>query len=328
MQPYESAQGAMRLAQQLRKPLVADLGDPWALDEMMVFVTSAHRRLELARMRAYFRAASAVVLSTREAAARALQQFPELHAKPVEVIPNGFDAADFAGPPPQRDDDAFRIVHTGYLHTEFGLLQRRAGRARRALGGTVPGLDILTRSHVYLLEAVDRVLAGDPSLAAKLEVHLAGVLTPADIEVASRSSAVRTYGYVPHSETVGLVRSADLLFLPMQNLPPGVRATIVPGKTYEYLASERPILAAVPDGDARDILAEAGSALLCRPDDVTAMAEAIARQLAARRAGRPSLPPRREVVARYEYGHLAARLADVFASVSQRPAQVACAASR
>ncbi len=33
------------------------------------------------------------------------------------------------------------------------------------------------------------------------------------------------------------MRSADLLFLPMQNLPPGVRATIVPGKTYEYLAS-------------------------------------------------------------------------------------------
>ena len=61
------------------------------------------------------------------------------------------------------------------------------------------------------------------------------------------------------------MRSADLLFLPMHDLPPGRRAGLVPYKTYEYLAAERPILAAVPDGDARDILSRVSHATLCRP---------------------------------------------------------------
>ena len=51
------------------------------------------------------------------------------------------------------------------------------------------------------------------------------------------------------------MRSADLLFLPMHDLPPGARAGLIPYKTYEYLAAGRPILAAVPDGDVRDMLA-------------------------------------------------------------------------
>ena len=52
------------------------------------------------------------------------------------------------------------------------------------------------------------------------------------------------------------MRSADLLFLPMHDVPPGSRVGIVPGKTYEYLAWETPILAAVPDGDIAEILTE------------------------------------------------------------------------
>jgi glycosyltransferase involved in cell wall biosynthesis len=78
-------------------------------------------------------------------------------------------------------------------------------------------------------------------------------------------------GFEPHDRSLRRVRSADLLFLPMHNLPPGRRATIVPGKTYEYMASGRPILAAVPDGDARDFLQQCGTAHLCRPDDVEGM---------------------------------------------------------
>jgi glycosyltransferase involved in cell wall biosynthesis len=111
------------------------------------------------------------------------------------------------------------------------------------------------------------------------------------------------------------MQSADLLFLPMQNLPPGIRATIVPGKTYEYLASGSPILAAVPDGDARDILDEAGHALFVRPDDVDGMAKSIRDQIEGWRAGSPPPRPDANVVERYEYGRLADSLAEVFRKV-------------
>ena len=313
--PYDTAEAAARLARELRKPLVVDLQDPWALDEMWMYPTGLHRRVDLRRMRAALEAADAIVMNTPEAARRVRSHFPQLGDKPIVSIPNGFDPADFAGSSEPHDDGTFRIVHTGYLHTADGLRLRKVQRLRRVLGGTFTDVDILTRSHVYLLQAIDRLLAEDPSLASTLELHLAGVLTPADREAAAGSPVVRMPGYLGHSESVALVRSADLLFLPMQDLPPGVRAGLVPGKTYEYLASRRPILAAVPEGDARDLLKEGGSAFIVSPADVGAMAGILAEQLERWRRGQPAPEPRPEVVARYERPAQARLLAELFSRI-------------
>ena len=315
MQPYDSAEAGVALSRGLGRPWVADLGDPWALDEMMIYPSALHRRRELRRMRDLLGTAAAIVMSTTEAVQRLLEGFPELADRPVVAIPNGYDAHDFEGPPSARDDTAFRLVHTGYLHTELGLQHRRWLPLRRVLHGSAPGVDILTRSHVYLLRSIELLLDRDPSLAETLELHLAGVLTPADEEAARRSPVVRLHGYVTHAESIQLLRTADLLFLPMQNLPSGTRATIVPGKTYEYLASGTPILAAVPDGDARDILTEAGNAIVVRPDDVNGMANALEEQIERWRRGIERPPPAADVVRRFEYRSLAARLAGVFDEV-------------
>jgi len=266
-------------------------------------------------MAALLGTAAAIVMSTPEAVRRLLAEFPRLADRPVVAIPNGFAAEDFEGPAPARTDGAFRIVHTGYLHTELGLQHRRSLPLRRVLRGSVPGLDILTRSHVHLVEAVNRLLADDPSLRDTVELHFAGVLTESDREVAARCPVVKLHGYVTHAESIELMRSANLLFLPMQNLPPGVRATIVPGKTYEYLASGTTILGAVPEGDARDILEEAGNAVIVRPDDVDGIVEALRGQIDAYRDGTPSPETRPEVVARFEYRHLAGELAAIFEEV-------------
>jgi glycosyltransferase involved in cell wall biosynthesis len=324
MSPFESGAAAARIAARRGIPWVADLRDPWALDEMQVYASRLHRRLDRRRMSNLLRTAAAVVANTEEAAGL-IAGLPGLGRTPVVAVPNGFDAADFAGPAPERADDAFRIVHAGYLHTE--LAGGRAGRlARRALGGTDPAVDIGTRSHVYLLHAVARLLQADPSLAGRIEVHLAGVLSERDLQAIADRSVVRTPGYLAHDETVRLLRSADLLFLPMHDLPAGRRATIVPGKTYEYLASRRPILAAVPDGDARDLLARAPTATLCRPADVDAMAAAIRDGLARRDRGEPVpvLPPR--LLEHYERRALAQRLAGVYDLAIGEPASVSRAA--
>ena len=232
------------------------------------------------------------------------------------AIPNGFDAADFAAPIPARTDSVFRIVHTGYLHTDIGLRQRKMAAAHRLVGGGTPGVDILTRSHLFLLEAVERLVARDPSLGSRIEIVLAGVLSPSDLAVAERSPFVRTPGYLSHAATIGLMRSADLLFLPMQNLPPGRRSATVPGKTYEYLASQRPILAAVPEGDAQDILLQAGTAHICRPDDINAMALGIETELERWRTGAPVPKVPRSLLERYERRALAAEFAALVDTVT------------
>jgi glycosyltransferase involved in cell wall biosynthesis len=316
MQPYQTAAAGAQLARLLGKPWVADLGDPWAFDEMIAYPTRVHRRLEARRMRSLLGQADAVVMSTREAVRRLVAAFPEFQRKPVMAIPNGFEPADFSGPVAPRIDDRFRIVHTGYLHTDLGLRYRRFGALRRLLGGTVPGVDVLPRSHVYLLEAIERLLERRPELRGRLEVVLAGVLSISDREIADRYDFVSTPGYVTHARAVELMRTADLLFLPMHELERG-RATIVPGKAYEYLAADVPILAAVPDGDIRDVLASGGRSTICRPADVDGLARAVEDALSGRKLHAPAVGAGIE---HYSYPRLARELGGLFDSVLESPA--------
>ncbi len=274
--PYESVAAGARLSQRLGIPWVVDLEDPWALDEMRVHPTVLHHRADLRWMRRSIATAAAVVMCAEESAQRVRAAFPELADRLVTSIPIGFDRDDFPveGPTP-GNAGVLRIVHTGSMHTELGLRHRQTARARRMLGGTSLDVDILSRSPVFLLKAVAQLLASEPGLRGRIEVHLAGALTPADRAVVDRYEFVRTPGLLPHDRTLSLMRSADLLFLPMHDVPPGRAAAIVPYKTYEYLAAERPILAAVPDGDTRRILSGIRHATLCRPTDVDAMAAAV-----------------------------------------------------
>lgn len=310
MSPFSSAEASDRLARRFGIGWIADLGDPWALDEMMVYPTGVHRRLELRRMRRLLGTAAAIVMSTPEAARQLVAEFPELGGRRVTAIPNGYDAADFDGAatPFASSSERFRIVHTGYLHTAAGLRQRDQSFVRRLVGGGRPGVEILTRSHYFLLEAIEQL---DPTLRDRLELHLAGVISDVDRELAERSGIAVLHGYMSHAESITLMRSADLLFLPMQALEPGQRSTTVPGKTYEYLASGRRILAAVPPGDARDLIAASGRGIVCEPGDVDGIARAITDAMSRR-----TEPSRDDGFARrYSYEVLAGDVASVVADV-------------
>jgi glycosyltransferase involved in cell wall biosynthesis len=316
--PYDTAFAGACVAQRLGVPWVADLEDPWALDEMAVEPTTIHHRRSLARMRRGLQSAAGVIMCAPEAAVRVRAAFPGLAGRPVVSIPIGYDRDDFSAPPAPRGDGAFRIVHTGSLHTDLGLRHRDTRRARRLLGGTSIDVDILTRSHVVLLDAVDRLIAARPELDGRIEVHLAGMLTERDRAFAQRPY-VHTPGLLSHEEVVGLLRSADLLFLPMHDLPPGQRAGLIPYKTYDYLGAGRPILAAVPDGDVRDLLAGMAQASLCRPGDAAGMAAAIARRVDAGPA------PDAEPPAHLERRRSVARIAEVLDAAAAAPAGVAAA---
>lgn len=321
MSPFGTCVPAARVAERLGVPWVADLRDPWALDEMTVYPTRWHRAHERHRMRRWLASAAAVVMNTSEAARALRGAFPEL-AERALVIPNGFDAADFAGEAPSRSPARFRIVHTGALHVRLGRAYRRSRWLRGLTGGERIPVDILTRSHLYLIRALEKWRREHPNEAERSELVLAGDLSPEDRAVVLDSRVadlVRMPGYLSHVESVELLRGADLLFLPMHALPPGERARIVPGKTYEYLAARRPILAAVPEGDARDLVLASGLGEVCEPGDVAAMTRSLRRQFAAHREGREPAPADAAFYAQFERRPLAARLAAALESVL-RPA--------
>ena len=163
---------------------------------------------------------------------------------PVLTIANGCDFDDFAGLD-YRPTGRFRITHTGSF---FG--KRDPRPFLQALADS--GLDVVAR-FVGDFRSSDREWAEALGLGDRLE------LIP----------------YAPRAEALRLQRDSDALLLLIPEAG-GRGKGVLSGKVFEYLAAERPILAAVPpDGAAAGLIREAGAGVVAPPDDVDALREAL-----------------------------------------------------
>lgn len=318
MSPFEGAEIGSRLSAMHGLPWIADLRDPWALDEMQVFSSRFHRWLASREMRRHLRSASLIIMNTPEAARRLRETFPEFRTHNVAALTNGFDAEDFAAPLPETHNERFTIVHTGTLHSANGNLPPWRRALLEAIGRIPAGVDTYCRSHAHLITALERWATAEPEIRDRVRLVLAGVVAESDRSLVARSSVasmVEFTGYCSHAETVRRQRTSDLLFLPMHKMPPGARASIVPGKTYEYLASDRPILAAVPPGDARDFLLRSGAGLVCEPDDVEQMQQILAAQYRRWANNEPAPRVGVEFLQPFERRELTRRLAEYLAAL-------------
>jgi glycosyltransferase involved in cell wall biosynthesis len=167
-----------------------------------------------------------------------------LGAERVETIPNGCDFEDFEGLEYHRNEH-FRITHTG---TFFG---HRDPRPFLSALAEVDG-DVVAR-FVGGLRSADREFADGLGLGDRIE----------EIE------------HVPRQSALELQRDSDALLLLLPDA--GGRGKTVPsGKIFEYLAAERPILAAVPpDGVAAELVRRADAGVVVAPDDVPGLKAAI-----------------------------------------------------
>jgi glycosyltransferase involved in cell wall biosynthesis len=225
-------------------PWVADLRDSVAanpdrrVDKLSVRVKERGQAL-VARLVA--RRADAVVTVSGAIS----QEMLDLGARRVETIPNGCDFEDFEGLEYRRGE-RFRITHTGSF---FGHRDPRPFLTALAEGNG----DVVVR-FVGGLRATDREFAEGLRLGNRLE----------------------EIPHVPRRAALELQRDSEALLLLLPEA--GGRGRTVPsGKIYEYLAAERPILAAVPtDGVAADLVRRADAGVVVAPDDVAALRSAIA----------------------------------------------------
>jgi glycosyltransferase involved in cell wall biosynthesis len=105
-----------------------------------------------------------------------------------------------------------------------------------------------------------------------------GGLRSADSEFAAElglGDRVEEIPHVPRRSALELQRDSEALLLLLPEA--GGRGRTVPsGKIFEYLAAERPILAAVPpDGVAAELVRQADAGVVVAPDDVAALTAAI-----------------------------------------------------
>ncbi len=259
-------------------PVVYDLRDPWALDGWRDHPTLYHWYRDWRAMRRTLRGASGIIANTPESAKIINMQFNGASSPSLEVIPNGYDESDFQGmrlsERPNRDG-TFRLAHGGLLYS-FLLYRSQTlfDTVKQALRYRPEPIVPAGRSEYYLYQAVRILKAEGHPLGQAIQLVFMGATSDAALRCAQEAdmlSQVEFTGYLEHRTLIRNIVDADALFLPLHGLPSHRRSLIVPGKTYEYLASGTPILGALPAGDARELVEKYRAGYVadpCRPHSI------------------------------------------------------------
>jgi glycosyltransferase involved in cell wall biosynthesis len=260
---------------------VADLRDAWTFEPIRPpFPTALQRRLDERLERRWLRAADAVVCVSRPVA----DDLRERLGIEAYLVPNGWDPElvepDVGGHAGGiLDPERISLVYTG----RFGSYGRDPSPLVQALGE-------LART--------------DPDVASRLELVVAGPLTEAEAELMRTDvspARILVAGSLPREGAFALQRAADALLL----VASPQRTQLLNFKLFEYLATERPILALAAGTEAGRVVEETGGTAV-PADDVAVIVGAL-RRLAAGEldASEPGMS------GAYSYPSVAERLAEV-----------------
>src|SRR6185437_3598411 len=281
-------------------PLILNLDDsPTCSDMHPEFPSALHHRLARALEDRYARAADTTVYvsQTNLEAVRARQ--PQDVQERIRLVRYGADAARFG--PGQPGADGFEIAYVGAMSGWWALIGqdapasalKRAYDAWTRLGHhELIALDPSTSSPAAIGRAMLAAIAEHPEWAGRLRLVLYGNPYPQDVVERALAAAgvhevVSVLGPAPHEQVPGMLARADLLFITLPRRPDGSRGGRISAKTYEYLMTDRPILAAVPRGENWDYLEGKPGVWLVAPDDEQAMKDVVSELAQAKAGGFP-----------------------------------------
>ncbi len=231
-------------------PWIADFRDPWTnIDfyrdlQLTGWADKKHHRLELKVLKH----ASKIVTVTW----RSRDEFKALCGRDdIEVVPNGFDEADFPKINDEQLDKEFSFIHVGSMNKD--------------------------RNPVAFWDAFKNALQQRPEIQRDLKIKLVG---PVDFSVRESvkemglSDVTEFIEYVPHTQAVQLQQKAQVVLLVINNSPNS--RTIIPGKLYEYLGSARPLLVIGPKGsDSAKVIGITKGGVVHEHDDVAGLTSRI-----------------------------------------------------
>lgn len=209
------------------------------------------------------------------------------HGRPVDVIPNGYDEADYPRVSAPATGDVFRLVYTGRIYQ---------GR----------------QSPAPLFDAMRR-LAGEGLITPdRFEVVFVGEPLD-DVADLARSHGVdafvRVRRPVPHPVSRQMQIEATALLV-LGFMDPTLKGVLT-GKVFEYLGAKRPILAIAPGGDILESLLKETRAGVThdRAGDIAQLLKSWISDW--ERNGRIRYEPDETALSRYTRRVQAGRLADI-----------------
>ncbi len=216
-------------------PHVLDMRDAWTNNPFHMPSTRFHRWVQNKLEAFTLRHADAVIFVSPRLLDYYRGKYPFLSQKLLRVIRNGFDPADFenlAQPERYSGTAPFRIGLFGTIYSH----------------GNWP---------TPLLQAVQNMLSKHPEFAGKIQLVFVGKWSDDflhHLKSFSLKGVVHLEGYLPHRQMLQRAREMHALCISHDSRPTG-SANITPGRIYEFLALQRPILALChPESDIAHLI--------------------------------------------------------------------------
>ncbi|MES2811577.1 MAG: glycosyltransferase family 4 protein [Bacteroidota bacterium] len=215
----------LALKKELGVKWIADFRDPWT-------TIGYHKALKLTKSSAKkHKALEKEVMNVADellvTSPTTKKEFEVITSKPIHVITNGYDVEKITKQPL---DEKFTLAHIGSFLSD--------------------------RNPQILWEVISELIHENDSFKNTFQLKLIGATSQEVLDAISKfelSNFVNNLGYVSHQEAVEHQRKSQVLLL--IEIDSEETKSIIPGKVFEYIVSERPIVAIGPkDSDFAEII--------------------------------------------------------------------------
>ena len=208
----------LQLKKELNIKWLADFRDPWTTIgyhkalKLSSYAEEKHKALEALVLNS----ADTIIVTSKTTKT----EFQSITSRPIEVITNGYDIEKVKKQPL---DEKFTLAHIGSFLSE--------------------------RNPRILWQALQELVTENENFKNDFQLKLIGAVSQEVLETISEfklNDYVLNLGYVSHQEAVEHQRKSQVLLLIEINS--SATKSIIPGKLFEYMVSERPIIAIGPKG--------------------------------------------------------------------------------
>ena len=228
----------LQLKQDLDINWLADFRDPWTTIgyqkalKLSTYAEKKHKQLE----QQVLNTADTIIVTSKTTKT----EFQAITSKPIEVITNGYDVEKVTKQPL---DEKFTLAHIGSFLSE--------------------------RNPRILWKALKELIKENPDFKKDFQLKLIGAISQEVLDAISEfklQDYVLNLGYVSHQEAVEHQRKSQVLLLIEINSEE--TKSIIPGKLFEYMVSERPIIAIGPqDSDFAEIITSTNTGVFFKYDE-------------------------------------------------------------
>lgn len=236
----------LKLKEKLDLKWIADFRDPWTSivyhKDLKLSKSSKKKHIELETK--VLNSADQIIVTSPSTKV----EFSQKTKQPIEVITNGYDVEKIEKRPL---DEKFTLAHIGSFLSE--------------------------RNPRILWKVLKELTKENEDFRADFQLKLIGIVSDEVMEAIKEfglASYVNKTNYMSHTASVAEQRTSQVLLL-VESDSDETKA-ILPGKLYEYMASNRPILAiANEESDIRNIIEQTNTGVFCSYAEINKVKETI-----------------------------------------------------